>query len=83
MIDLQYFTGNHAEFWEVVEEDHLDGDSLTYGTLYRFPIFDRVAPGETVVDASNIRHTAPSAPGLYTLYKYVQDGTLQGFRWEM
>lgn len=70
--------------WEVVRENNMnpDSNSVVYGTLYRYPVFTDVLPGETVKDGWSQKHTAPSEPGVYTLYQYVQDATLMGFLWE-
>ena len=70
---------------ELVAENHLNPDSNgeVWGDLYRYPIFSGVNAGETVKDGWSQPHTAPALPGLYTLFQYVQDGTLMGFRWAL
>ena len=83
MKDMRYVAGRNKAYWETVMENHLDGNTGEYGTLYRYHIFTGVSAGETVVDGWSQKHTAPSAPGFYTLYQYVQDGALQGFKWEI
>ena len=70
--------------WEKVADNHpnFDSNGDVWGTLYRYPIFSGVNAGETVKDGWSQPHTAPSADGQYTLYQYVQDACLMGFRWE-
>lgn len=81
MKNLTSISGKNLSYWEPVSENHLDGDTGTWGTLYRYPIFTGVPAGETVEDGWSQKHTAPSVPGIYTLYQYVQNGSLWGFEW--
>lgn len=69
--------------WELVEKENLNPDSNgeVWGELYRYPIYSGVNGGETVTDGFNQQHTAPADDGVYTLYQYVQDACLMGFRW--
>jgi hypothetical protein len=71
--------------WEKVADNHpnFDSNGDVWGTLYRYPIWEGVPAGATVTDGWSQKHTAPSAGGLYTLYQYVQDGCLMGFKWEV
>ena len=70
--------------WELVDEYHMNpvSNGEVWGPLYRYPIFSEVRSGETVKDGWSQTHTAPSDPGIYTLYQYVQGAVLMGFRWE-
>lgn len=70
--------------WELVEREHpnFDGQNSIWGVLYRYPIWRGVPSGTTVIDGWSQEHTAPDYDGTYTLYQYVQDGCLMGFRWE-
>ena len=79
MKDLRY----DRKLWEPVREMNLNPDSNgeVWGTLYRYPIWAEVPAGAEVEDGWGQKHTAPSSHGTYTLYQYVQDGTLIGFRW--
>lgn len=69
--------------WELADENSMNPDSNgeVYGELYRYPIFCEVNSGETVKDGWSQKHVAPSDPGTYTLYQYVQDACLMGFKW--
>lgn len=69
---------------EVVKENNMnpDNNGEVRGTLYRYPIFTDVKPGEIVTDGWGKKHPCPNKEGMYTLYQYVQDGTLMGFTWE-
>lgn len=69
--------------WELVSSCNLNADSNgdVWGELYRYPIYTGVQSGETVVDGCS-SHTAPKGGALYTLWKYVQDACLMGYRWE-
>lgn len=70
--------------WELVATDHPDFDSNgeVWGDLHRYPIWQGVPSGETVIDGWGKPHTAPKGGGTYTLFQYVQDATLMGFKWE-
>jgi hypothetical protein len=70
--------------WELVSKENMNpvSNGEVWGTLYRFPIWTEVPAGATVTDGWSQKHTAPSADGLYTLYQYVQDACLMGFKWE-
>lgn len=67
---------------DLVNESRFDFNSLTWGPEYRFPIWSGVPACITVEDGWGKKHTAPSAPGFYTLYEYVVNNTLQDFAWE-
>lgn len=70
--------------WELVSERNMNpiSNGDVWGKLYRYPIWIGVPSGTTVKDGWSQPHTAPSDDGMYTLYRYVQDGCLMGFRWE-
>lgn len=70
--------------WELVAEENMNpiSNGDIWGELYRYPIWADVPAGVTVADGWGMKHTAPAAAGNYTLYQYVQDGTLMGFSWE-
>ena len=70
--------------WEKVDDNHpnFDSNGEVWGTLYRYPIWTEVSAGATVTDGWGQKHTSPSTGGLYTLYQYVQDACLMGFKWE-
>lgn len=67
--------------WSLVEEEYLDLNSLQWGPLYRYAIYIGVPAGTTVKDGWSNPHTAPAESGTYSLYEYVSNGSLQGFRW--
>ena len=81
MTDMTRTAGRDASYWELVNDEHLDLNRGEWGRLYRYPIFTGVPAGETVVDGFSQRHQAPKAPGAYTLYQWVQDGSISGPGW--
>lgn len=72
------------ERWELVDPAHLnlDAQGSMWGELYRFPMYVGVAPGECVSNGFGETLQAPSDPGTYTLWQYVQDACHMGSQWE-